>query len=116
MNLFTGYEPKYDVDNDTEITQIIFTDTDDNEPHLFTDLVSEGDQRKYGSRQAAASTVINPLTFCVNCSSGKPSQREREAVSDLQASEHDFGTIHLLLVLKDRCYGQNKIKALKVQH
>ena len=81
MNLLTGYEPKYDVDNDTEITQIIFTDTDDNEPHLFTDLVSEGDQTKYGSRQAAASTVINPLTFCVNCSSGKPSQRERERQS-----------------------------------
>ena len=87
MHLLTGYEPKYDVDNDTEITPIIFPDTDDREPNLFTDLVSEGDQTKYGSRQAAASTVIDPLNFCVNCSSGKPAERETEAVNDLQASE-----------------------------
>ena len=114
MNLLTGYEPKYDVDNDTEITPITFPDTDDNEPNLSTDLVSEGDQTKFGSRQAAASaasTVFNPLRVCVHPCTGRPVQREREAVNDLQASEHDFGTFHLLLVLKGLCYGGSEIKA-----
>ena len=43
LNTSTGYEPKYDIDNDTEITPIIFSDTDDHEPNLSMDLISEGE-------------------------------------------------------------------------
>ena len=39
----TGYEPRYDIDNDTEITAKIFPDTDDHEPNLSMDLISEGE-------------------------------------------------------------------------
>ena len=80
LNTRTGYEPNCDVDNDTEITPTIFPDTDDNEPHLSIDLVSEGDQTKFGSRQAAASaasTVFNPSRVCVDPCTGRPVQRER---------------------------------------
>ena len=59
-NLLTGYEPKNDVDNDTEVTPIIFPDINDRETDLLTDPVSNGNQtvRKSGIRQAAASTVF----------------------------------------------------------
>ena len=59
-NLLTGYEPKNDVDNDTEVTPIIFPDINDRETDLLTDLVSEGNQTvlKSGIRQAAANTVF----------------------------------------------------------
>ena len=70
----TGYEPKCDVDNDTPV---IFPDTDDHEPNLSTVFISEGDQTKFGSRQAAR-TVFNPSRVCVDPSTGRPVQRERE--------------------------------------
>ena len=127
LNTRTGYEPNCDVDNDTEITPTIFPDTDDNEPHLSIDLVSEGDQTKFGSRQAAASaarTVFNPSRVCVDLCTGRLVQRERARARErergagnvLHVSEHDLGTIHLLSALNDQCCGESEMKALKVQH
>ena len=78
---YTGYEPKYNVDDDTEITPIIYPGTDDRKLDFSTDLISDGEQTKFGSRQAAASaasTSFDPSRVCENASTGEPVQRERE--------------------------------------
>ena len=77
----TGYEPKYNVDDDTEITPIIYPDTDDRKLDFSTDLISDGEQTKFGSRQAAASaasTSFDPSRVCVDASTGELVQRDRE--------------------------------------
>ena len=77
----TGYEPKYNVDDDTEITPMIYPDTDDLKLDFSTDLISDSEQTKFGSRQAAASaasTSFDPSRVCVNASTGKLVQRDRE--------------------------------------
>ena len=49
LTTYTGYEPNYNVDDDTEITPIIYPDTDDRILDFSTDLISDGEQTKFGS-------------------------------------------------------------------
>ena len=68
-------------------------------------------------RQHQQQAMFFSSRVCVDPSTRETgTEREREAVNFLQVSEHDLGTIHLLLVLRDQCYGQSGIKALKMQH
>ena len=81
-NSSTSHEPKKDVDNDTEVSQTIYSNTEESKPNLSMNLVSEGNQTKFGSTQAAASaagTVFNSSSVCLKTSNGKPLRRERES-------------------------------------
>ena len=51
LTTHTGYEPKYDVDNDTEITPIIHTNSDDRELDFSVNVISVDEQTSLAARK-----------------------------------------------------------------
>ena len=82
LNPSTGYEPKYDVDNDTEITLIIFSDSGDRKLHFSTDLISDGEQTKFW--QLASGNISNKHYLF-----GKPSEKARNDDYEDEAEDED---------------------------
>ena len=57
--------------------------------YFSTDLISDGEQTKFGNKKAsasAASTVFDPSRVCVNASTGEPVQRDRERKKERKSS------------------------------
>ena len=87
--LFTGYEPKFDAENDLEFTPIFFpsmTDPQETEPDFTTDIISEDGHRvqQSSSMQEAASTVFTGLNLASPAGFRKPIRRESERESKLR--------------------------------
>ena len=47
----TGYALNNDVDNDTEVSQTIYPNTEESKPNFSMNLASEGNQTKFGARK-----------------------------------------------------------------
>ena len=81
-NSGTGHEPKYDVDNDTEVSQTIYSNTEESKPNFSMNLASEGKPDKI--RQHASRSISSMHCFQFVQCLFEPQQREAVAERDTE--------------------------------